>query len=847
MDPRFPEEFGSPGDAGSGASRAPHAPVPLGGGISAESGMGGGRETPGEGRRAPGELRESSGRAPGELGESSGRAPGGLLRRDRLPLDIGVERDRAAGREDWGAGKDWDSGLGCRGAGLGFSGSRSSGAPPEGCSTGRAAGGASPGSLPRGGMDRGHIPLLALRTPGMNHLGMGHLRMGQPGMHQPGMNHLGMGHLGMDHLRMGHPGMGQSRMHQPGMGHLGMGHPGMGQPGMNQPGMNHPGMGQPGMGHLGMNQPGMDHPGMNHLGMGHPGMGQSGMHQPGMGQPGMNHPGMGQPGMGHPGMDHPGMGHLGMGHLRMGHPGMGHLGMKQPGMGQPGSSSPADASAGGTRPAPGRPERSVALGTSPGRRRSGTGGGHPPSVPCRPPGMTEQPCQEPRVTLESAGTRIHLLTPGPSTPRRSSPSPGPPPALQGIRGISTNTARPGATTRPGHDGATPGSCSWCPGRGVPDPPEGTSHAPSPPVLPPPGGASPGPGRSRSPRSLPRPLLLPQELQRGGNSRRMCQWGLGMFWSRPAQPGALWRAQLLMLVLQSCSTLCIPSHPIPWIPSHPIPSHPIPSHPISSHSLACPQVKLEAGQSPVGSQDQDPCAPGTDPAPPEETSRNPEIQEHLEVEPCSVPKAGSGHGSHPQSPAAPPDPAKREILEISSCSGEAGAELSPHSWEQAPCGAGEAEAEAAQAGPLQSLQPPENPQLPPGSAAEPKAQPSQASLGTCTTPVTSPQPQHPPGAGDTNLAVCGQQQLCSEPPTPSPADLDSRLAAVLRRKAKIELSYQQFSLSIAVVATMLLHKEPSMEAALGVALRANLRQGCLHHLQQLEEFIDSLDSMGSPSL
>nr|XP_054504717.1 basic proline-rich protein-like isoform X1 [Agelaius phoeniceus] len=260
-----------------------------------------------------------------------------------------------------------------------------------------------------------------------------------------------------------------------------------------------------------------------------------------------------------------------------------------------------------------------------------------------------------------------------------------------------------------------------------------------------------------------------------------------------------------------------------------------------------QVKLEAGQSPVGSQDQDPCAPGTDPAPPEETSRNPEIQEHLEVEPCSVPKAGSGHGSHPQSPAAPPDPAKREILEISSCSGEAGAELSPHSWEQPPCGAGEAEAEAAQAGPLQSLQPPENPQLPPGSAAEPKAQPSQASPGACTTPVTSPQPQHPPGAGDTNLAVCGQQQLCSEPPTPSPADLDSRLAAVLRRKAKIELSYQQFSLSIAVVATMLLHKEPSMEAALGVALRANLRQGCLHHLQQLEEFIDSLDSMGSPSL
>lgn len=259
-----------------------------------------------------------------------------------------------------------------------------------------------------------------------------------------------------------------------------------------------------------------------------------------------------------------------------------------------------------------------------------------------------------------------------------------------------------------------------------------------------------------------------------------------------------------------------------------------------------QVELEAGQSPVGSQDQDPCAPGTDPAPPEEPSRNPEIQEHLEVEPCGVPEAGSGHGSHPQSPAAPPGPAKGEILECS-CSGEAGAELSPRSWEQPPCGAGAAEAEAAQAGPLQSLQPPANPQLPPASAAEPKAQPSQAPPAACAPPETCPGPPHPPGAGATSLAVCGQQQLSSALPTPFPAGIDSRSAAVLRRKAKIELSYQQFSLSIAVVATMLLHKEPSMEAALGVALRANLRRGRLQHLQQLEEFIDSLDSTGSPGL
>lgn len=41
--------------------------------------------------------------------------------------------------------------------------------------------------------------------------------------------------------------------------------------------------------------------------------------------------------------------------------------------------------------------------------------------------------------------------------------------------------------------------------------------------------------------------------------------------------------------------------------------------------------------------------------------------------------------------------------------------------------------------------------------------------------------------------------------------------------------------------MLLQKEPSMEAALGLALRANLRQRCIHHLQELEDFIDSYDS------
>lgn len=167
----------------------------------------------------------------------------------------------------------------------------------------------------------------------------------------------------------------------------------------------------------------------------------------------------------------------------------------------------------------------------------------------------------------------------------------------------------------------------------------------------------------------------------------------------------------------------------------------------------------------------------------------------QVEPCSagVPEAGTARGSHPLSPAAPPDPAKREFLESTS-SGEAGPELSPHSWEEPWCGAGEAEAAAAQDGvslgcgaapcppcqspmrpllpvgrcwqrcplsqhshhllpqplsvpqPLQSLQPPQHPEVPPGAAAEAQAQPSQAPPGACTTPET---PQHPPGSCETN--------------------------------------------------------------------------------------------------
>ncbi|XP_074384149.1 uncharacterized protein LOC106630211 isoform X6 [Zonotrichia albicollis] len=621
-------------------------------------------------------------------------------------------------------------------------------------------------------MDRGRVPLMALRPPGTSHHGMNH----------PGTSHHGMGHHGMNH---------------PGTSHHGTSHHGTGHHGMGHHGMNHHGMGHHGMNHHGMNHPGTSHHGTSHHGTSHHGTGHHGM-----GHHGTDHHGTGHHGMGHHGMNHHGTGHHGMNHHGMNHPGMGHHG----------SSSPGDAGAGGACPAP---EPSLALGTSIGMRRSRTGGGHPPSVPCHRPGVTEQPCQELRVPLESAGTRIYLLTPGLSTPRRSGASPAPRPALQGIQGISTSTARPGATTRLGHDGAAPGSCSWCPGRGVPDPPEGTSRAPSPPVLPRPGGASPGPRRSRSPRSLPSARSRPRGLQRGRSSRRMCQRGLGMFWSPPARPGALWRArlliQVLILVLQSCRWSWQLGR-APWAARVRIPVLQEQIQPL----LRRPPGILRSRST---------------------VSNNfPNLAVcDAQVEPCSVPKAGSGHGSPPRSPAAPADPARREILGCSCCGA---AELSPPS-----CAAGETEARAAQAGPLQSLQPPESPQLPPGPAAERRARPSPA----CTPPEACTAPQSPPGAGATNLAVCGQQQLSSEPPSPFPAGIDSRSAAVLRRKAKIELSYQQFSLSVAVVATMLLHQEPSMEAALGVALRANLRQGRLHHLQQLEEFIDSLDSVGSSSL
>ncbi|KAM6191883.1 uncharacterized protein WM294_012231 [Sarcoramphus papa] len=254
------------------------------------------------------------------------------------------------------------------------------------------------------------------------------------------------------------------------------------------------------------------------------------------------------------------------------------------------------------------------------------------------------------------------------------------------------------------------------------------------------------------------------------------------------------------------------------------------------------VEPGARQKPVGSHSQGPSALETEPAPLEKSSAG--TGEHPEVELCSqsVPKAGAGGGSHPHGPTAPPEPAEG-VRTAAGSAGEVGAELCPCSRgrQHLPSGAGGAKAEAARDVLLGGLQPSENSQVPPGATTEPEAQPSQACSDICVAPETSPGTQHPPGSGETEPAAGGQRRLCSTLPAPSPASTDLRSAAVLARKEEIELSYQQFSLTIAVVATMLLQKEPSMEAALGLALRANLRQGRIHHLQELEDFINSYDS------
>ncbi|XP_075299155.1 uncharacterized protein LOC142364150 isoform X3 [Opisthocomus hoazin] len=245
------------------------------------------------------------------------------------------------------------------------------------------------------------------------------------------------------------------------------------------------------------------------------------------------------------------------------------------------------------------------------------------------------------------------------------------------------------------------------------------------------------------------------------------------------------------------------------------------------------VELGAEQPLAGSHSQSPSALETEPVPPEESSAR--TGERREVEPCSqsVPEAGTGGGSHPHSLVPSPEPAER-VPAAAGSAGEVGAELCPRSQGQQRSGAGEAKL-------LGGLQPSKTSQVLSGAATEPNTQPNQAGSDGCAAPATSPATGHPPGSGETEPAADGRRLPCSALLTPSLASTDLRSAAVLARKEEIELSYQQFSLAIAVVATMLLQKEPSMEAALGLALRANLRQGRIHHLQELEDFINSYDS------
>ncbi|XP_054659474.1 translation initiation factor IF-2-like isoform X4 [Grus americana] len=512
----------------------------------------------------------------------------------------------------------------------------------------------------------------------------------------------------------------------------------------------------------------------------------------------------------------------------------------------PGSTSTGEAGADGTRPICGSPDPSLALPTCLGTRR--TGDGQTVTVPRHPPGMPEN-TQDPRTASERTGTRPVPGSPDPSLAL---------PTCLGTRTGDGQTATVphhplGMTEKPTEDLRTAleragtreqgGFQDGCPSWGY----RGLSGR-----------------RYRRLRHIRRELTLVQRLP--------CRWPsrgkTPSFRSSPSlsgtsQPAAKGEAR------RPDAPQPLPSFKggaqsreqtaqSPPAASRKVPEPPRPADTPEKSPAADPRAVTEAaepelaagampvetgaGQKPTDGRDQDSSALETEPAPPEESSAGPE--EHLEVEPCSqsVPEAGAGGESHARGPTAAPEPAER-VCATAGSAGDVGAELCPRSQgrQQLPSGAGEAEAGAARDGLLGDLQPPENSPVPPGATAEPEAQPSQACSDICAAPETSPGTQHPPGSGETEPAAGGQHQLCSTLPTPSLVSADLRSAAVLARKEEIELSYQQFSLTIAVVATMLLQKEPSMEAALGLALRANLRQGRIHHLQELEDFINSYDS------
>ncbi|PKK18664.1 basic proline-rich protein-like [Columba livia] len=468
------------------------------------------------------------------------------------------------------------------------------------------------------------------------------------------------------------------------------------------------------------------------------------------------------------------------------------------GTSRPGSPHTGEATAGGIRPIPGSPDPSVVLPTS-----TRTGAGHPRTVPRHPPGTTGKTTKDLRTILERAGTR---LVPGtPETPLalltslgRRRTGDGHPTTVP--HGLTQNTMED-------QRAALQRTATWirhrlalAPSPG-PNSPQRSSGHPGPPA------ASTGkqpPFKSNAPRPLPSSKDAAQHKEQ----------------TPPVGPPGV-------------------SEKVPEPPkAADTPQDSLAAGPQAAAAGAEPEqagvtpVEPGAGQDPEGSQD--PSALQTE----EESSAR--TGQHPEVEPSSpsVPEAGAGGGSRPQTPTAPTEPAQR----VCAATGEGDAELCPQppGRQRLPGAAGAAEAGSAHHGLLSDLQTPENSPVPAGAAAEPGAQPGQAGSDSCTAPVTSPGTWHPPGSAETEPvrgsgasappeAADGQHQLCSVPPASSPAGTDLRSATVLARKEEIELSYQQFSLTVAMVATMLLQKEPSMEAALGLALRANLRQRRLHHL------------------
>ncbi|XP_060087410.1 periphilin-1-like [Heteronotia binoei] len=93
------------------------------------------------------------------------------------------------------------------------------------------------------------------------------------------------------------------------------------------------------------------------------------------------------------------------------------------------------------------------------------------------------------------------------------------------------------------------------------------------------------------------------------------------------------------------------------------------------------------------------------------------------------------------------------------------------------------------------------------------------------------------------------QPCAEKETgtsaPSKIVEDPRSVAVLTKRNQIEQDYLQVVLNFAVVATLLLQKEPCMEQALEVALRTNIRCVGDYYESKLKNFIDNYDLSETP--